>query len=102
VDNAPGAGLQAATRRSRYAVVDDARPHARSRRDEERLLLKRCHQSWGQLVVHIWDRGFASYGWLREVLDFKLRFIVRWPKRYRVLNAQGEFLNAWKIIRGKR
>jgi hypothetical protein len=77
-------------------------PHASSRRDEERWLLERCHQSWGQRVVHVWDRGFASYSWLREVLHYQLRFILRWPKRFRVLNAQGEFLNAWKVIRGKR
>lgn len=76
--------------------------HASSRRDEEGPLLKRCWQAWEQRVVHIWDRGFASYRWLREALHYQLRFIVRWPKRFRLLNATGEFLNAWKVTRGKR
>lgn len=76
--------------------------YASSRRDEERALLKRCCQSWGQRVVHVWDRGFASYRWLRDVVGYNLRFILRWPKRFRLLNAQDELLNAWKVTRGKR
>jgi hypothetical protein len=77
-------------------------PRASSRREEERILLRRCWQTWGRRVIHIWDRGFASKRWLGQVFEHNLRFIVRWPKRYRLLNAKGEFLNAWKICRGKR
>jgi hypothetical protein len=77
-------------------------PRASSRRQEERILLRRCWQTWGRRVIHIWDRGFASKRWLGQVFEHNLRFIVRWPKRYRLLNAKGEFLNAWKICRGKR
>ena len=55
--------------------------HASRRRDEEHVLLKRCWQTWGQRVIHIWDRGFASYRWLRQALHYRVRFIVRWPKR---------------------
>jgi len=77
-------------------------PRASSRREEERILLRRCWQTWGRRVIHIWDRGFASKRWLGQVFEHNLRFIVRWPKRYRLLNAKGQFLNAWKICRGKR
>ena len=77
-------------------------PRASSRREEERFLLRRCWQTWGRRVIHIWDRGFASKRWLGQVFEHNLRFIVRWPKRYRLLNAKGQFLNAWKICRGKR
>lgn len=77
-------------------------PHASQRRDEERILLKRCEQAWGQRVIHIWDRGFASIPWLETVFQSRLRFIVRWPKRFRLLNAKGELLNTWKVTRGKR
>jgi hypothetical protein len=76
--------------------------HASCRRDEELALLKRCWQAWGRRVIHLWDRGFASQRWLQWVLQYTLRFILRWPKRLRLLNAKGELLNAWKITRGKR
>ena len=77
-------------------------PHASQRRDEEHNLLKQCAQAWGQQVIHIWDRGFASIPWLETVFQYRLRFVVRWPKRFRLLNARGELLNAWKVTRGKR
>jgi len=77
-------------------------PRASSRREEERILLRRGWQTWGRRVIHIWDRGFASKQWLGQVFEHNLRFIVRWPKRYRLLNAKGQSLNAWKIRRGKR
>ncbi len=77
-------------------------PHASQRRDEEHSLLKRCWQTWGRQVIHIWDRGFASIPWLRLVLHYRLRFILRWPKRFRLLNSKGDLLNAWKVTRGKR
>lgn len=76
--------------------------HASRRRDEEHLLLKRCGQTWGRRVIHIWDRGFASKRWLQWVFRYNLRFILRWPKRFRLLNAKGQSLNAWKVTRGKR
>lgn len=75
---------------------------ASHRRDEENSLLKPCWQTWGRRVVHVWDRGFASQRWLQQVFRYNLRFILRWPKRFRLLNAKGEFLNAWKVTRGKR
>jgi hypothetical protein len=77
-------------------------PHASQRREEEQALLKRCWQAWGQQVIHIWDRGFASIPWLGLVLHYRLRFIVRWPKRFRLVNLKGEWVNAWKVTRGKR
>jgi hypothetical protein len=77
-------------------------PHASSRREEERILLRRCWQTWGRRVVHIWDRGFASKRWLGQVFEHNLRFILRWPKRYRLLNSKGQFINAWRVCHGKR
>lgn len=33
----------------------------------------------GRRVIHVWDRGFASWPWLQEVLAHPVRFILRWP-----------------------
>ena len=51
---------------------------------------------------HVWDRGFASSQWLYQALETDLRFVLRWPKRYRLLDQWGELRNAWQIARGKR
>lgn len=71
------------------------------KRTEETKLLHRCSRLWGGAVVHIWDRGFASAAWLHRVFKHEVRFIVRWPKRYKLVDGQGN-RNAWKIARGKR
>jgi hypothetical protein len=76
--------------------------HKTDRRTEEGKLLHRCSRYWGRRVVHIWDRGFASRAWLKRAAQHNLRFIVRWPKRYKLVNAKGEQVKAWQVTRGKR
>jgi hypothetical protein len=77
-------------------------PHASCKRQEETALLAQCAHAWGQRVIHIWDRGFASQAWLTTVLAEPVRFILRWPKRYKLVDAQERVVNAWKIARGRR
>lgn len=74
---------------------------ASDKRTEESELLARCAESWGRKVVHVFDRGFASAAWLGQVFENEVRFIVRWPTRYMLVDDKGE-RNAWKITRGKR
>lgn len=63
-------------------------------------LLKLCARWWGQAVIHIWDRGFGHGPWLSQALRYPVRFVVRWPKAYHLVDAKGK-RNAWKITRGK-
>jgi hypothetical protein len=59
-------------------------------------------QAWGQKVIHVWDRGFAGAPWLSVAFAHEVRFIMRWPKRYQLLDIQGQERKAWEIVRGKR
>jgi hypothetical protein len=77
-------------------------PYASHKRKELVKLLKRCVRAWKQRAVHIFDRGFAGRRWLKRLLRWRVRFILRWPKRYKLVNAKGEVVNAWKVTRGKR
>ena len=52
-------------------------------------------------MVHVFDRGFAGAPWLKELSRHQLRFIVRWPTRYHLMDEKGE-RPAWQITRGKR
>ena len=76
--------------------------HASHKRTEEAKLLKRCVRTWKQRAIHIFDRGFASSRWLKLLLSWRVRFILRWPKRYKLVDTKGQRVNAWKITRGKR
>jgi hypothetical protein len=79
-------------------------PHASDRRTEEGDLLRQCAQRWGPRVCHVWDRGFAGTPWLDEVLARHLRFVLRWPGRYKLLGPRTGWqpAKAWELVRGQR
>ena len=74
---------------------------ASCRREQTASLLSQCAAGWQRRVVHVFDRGFAGAPWLRELSGHRLRFIMRWPTRYRLADTKGE-RPAWQITRGKR
>ncbi len=74
--------------------------HASDKRTQEGILLQWCAQQWGGRVLHLWDRGFAGSRWLGAALDQGLRFVVRWPTRYHLVDELAR--PAWQIVRGKR
>ncbi len=45
-------------------------------------------------------RGYAGKRWLGVLLNHDVVFVVRWPKRYQLIDAKG-LPNAWKMARGK-
>lgn len=73
---------------------------ASAKRTEEGILLAWCAQRWGGRVLHLWDRGFAGSRWLGAALDVGVRFVVRWPTRYQLVDEDAR--PAWQILRGKR
>jgi hypothetical protein len=75
---------------------------ASDKRTEEGTLFARCVAAWGRRVVHVWDRGFAGRAWLGQALTARVRFVLRWPGRYKLLTAMGEERPAWQVARGKR
>lgn len=79
-------------------------PHASDRRTEEYDLLRHCARRWGRQVCHVWDRGFAGLPWLAAVMERHLRFVLRWPGRYKLLGPRTGWqpAKAWEIARGQR
>lgn len=75
---------------------------ATDRRSLEREVLTEVSQRWGWRVVHVWDRGFAGGPWLTLASIHAVRFILRWPKQYHLIDEQGRERKAWEITRGKR
>lgn len=75
---------------------------ASDRRTEETKLLRSAFKRWGDQVLHIFDRGFAGAPWLKLLLGYRLRFVMRWQLNYQLLDAQGQKRKPWEICRGKR
>lgn len=71
-------------------------------RDEECKLLRKVARQWGRVVLHVFDRGYASRVWLGALYGFAVRFVLRWRHDYQLVDAQGQKRLAWKIMQGKR
>ncbi|WP_332368930.1 transposase [Spirosoma telluris] len=76
--------------------------HARQRADVLDTTLSELTQRFGQTVLHVFDRGYASQTWLGKLLAAKLKGLIRWQTHYQLLNQAGESIKTWQITRGKR
>lgn len=52
--------------------------------------------------MHVFDRGYAGAPWLGELLRSRVRFVQRWPKRYLLVDGEGQEKKAWEINRGRK
>jgi len=58
--------------------------------------------AWGQLLVHVFDRGYASALWLQVLEKYRARFVIRWIKNHLFLTAWGTEVKLWQIGQGKK
>lgn len=75
---------------------------ATTKREAEWQVLNETADRWRARVIHVWDRGFAGTPWLTHAFVAALRFVLRWPKNYTLLDQNGNRKKAWEIARGKR
>jgi len=74
----------------------------RAKREEEGELIRELAERWGSEVLHVWDRGFAGAPWLTMAYVHAVRFVLRWPKYYQLMDEDGQMRKAWEMTRGKR
>jgi hypothetical protein len=77
-------------------------PPSSFKRDEEGKLLVELAAAWGQVVIHVFDQGEAPAFWLGLLVAYRLRFVLRWRKDYKLLDGQGNQRLTWKIAQGNR
>lgn len=77
-------------------------PRSEEKRDVEEALLEQCASAWGEMVLHVFDRGFAGAPWLERLARTGVRFVLRWPARYRLQDLFGEEAAAWMHARGRK
>ena len=75
---------------------------ATTRREEERQVLQELADRFRARVIHVFDRGFAGTPWLTSLFVAGVRFVIRWPHKYRLIDENGIEKKAWEIARGKR
>src|SRR5436309_9116034 len=71
-------------------------------RQQQHVLLSQAAQRWGRQVRHVFDRGYGNGPWLWLLWRYQLRFVVRWKKGNKLIDASGQERKAWEMARGKR
>jgi len=71
-------------------------------RDTEEEALRICVRKWGPLLVHVFDRGYASGYWLQVLSTYRARFVIRWIKNHLFLLNSGAEKKLWQIGQGKK
>ena len=74
--------------------------YAQDRLQLQTDLLNQSLAAFGTGVWHVFDRGYAGSRWLGELFARQARFVIRWPKRYQLVDGKGK-RNAWRIATGK-
>ncbi|WP_161975199.1 transposase [Tengunoibacter tsumagoiensis] len=75
---------------------------ATTTRKKEEELLRACVRQWGDTLLHIFDRGYASGPWIKLLQTFRIHFVIRWKKSHFFRNEKGEEKKLWQIGQGKK
>jgi hypothetical protein len=75
---------------------------ATRQRETEEDLLRMCVRKWGLLLVHVFDRGYASGPWLQTLARYRARFVSRWVKHHLFRTRAGEEKKRWQMGQGKK
>lgn len=96
-------GMQSAPTLAHFRWWTTRGEAASDKRSQEKEVLREITRRWGaHPVLHVWDRGFAGQPWLTQAYVHAVRFVLRWPKGYQLLDDQDRLRKAWEISRGKR
>jgi hypothetical protein len=76
--------------------------YATKLRSEQEEMLRKGVRKWGDLLVHVFDRGYASGPWLHLLQSLKLTFVIRWIKTHHVFDYKGEEKKLWQVGLGKK
>ncbi|MEO6891901.1 MAG: transposase [Ktedonobacteraceae bacterium] len=76
--------------------------YATKTREQEEKMIRTCVRKWGDLLVHVFDRGYASGPWIHFLQTLHVKFVIRWIKKHKFFDSNGHEKKLWEIGRGKK
>jgi hypothetical protein len=76
--------------------------YATKLRKQEEEMFRICVRKWGNTLVHVFDRGYASGPWIRFLQSLKATFVIRWVKKHKFFDEKGKEKKLWQIGQGKK
>jgi hypothetical protein len=65
-------------------------------------MFKQVVKEFGQILTHVFDRGYASAATIQKMFEYQQQFILRWNGRNNLKDNKGEIKNTWRIGLGKK
>jgi hypothetical protein len=76
--------------------------YATKTRQQEEEMVRKCVRKWGNILLHVFDRGYASGPWIQFLQSLNVKFVIRWIKKHKFFDANGVEKKLWEIGRGKK
>ncbi len=95
-------GLQAPARLVRFRWWTSRSPQFSSLPQVRLEQLLWARELFGQTLVHVFDRGYASGWWLGLLLAHQDRFVLRWPSAFKLVDEKGKQKRASRFSVGRR
>src|SRR5579875_929687 len=76
--------------------------YATTARKQEEEMIRTCVRKWGNLLLHVFDRGYASGPWIQFLQGVNVKFVIRWVKKHKFFDRNGVEKKLWEIGRGKK
>lgn len=76
--------------------------YAVKQREKEEEILRKLVRKWGDILIHVFDRGYASGPWLQLLQSLHVKFVIRWIKTHCFLDTHGNEKKLWQIGHGKK
>ena len=81
-----------------FNTREHPRGHAHQVRQQQ---LSQCVNAWGRQPIHVFDRGYAGWPWLQELLDARVRFTMRWNSAFHI-QAEGKVQPVYHSVSGRK
>jgi Transposase DDE domain len=76
--------------------------YATKTRAQEEEMIRNCVRKWGDSLLHVFDRGYASGPWIQFLQSLRVKFVIRWIKNHKFFDENGVEKKLWEIGRGKK
>jgi hypothetical protein len=64
--------------------------HAEEHAEVSHRLFRQSVERWGERVVHVCDRGYASALWVERFVEAYVDFVLRWRTERKLIDEKGE------------
>jgi hypothetical protein len=76
--------------------------YAIQQRDQEKKLLIKAIGKWGNMLIHVFNRGYGTGPWLEFMQECEAVFVIRWIKTHLFLDGEGKEKKLWQFGQGKK